>query len=396
MRVGVVGLGKLGAPLAVLAASRGHKVIGLDKNERTLLSFRNGIVPIREPGVQDLFESLPKDALLVTGEPPMLSDCEMVLIIVPTPSGPDGRFANTFVQEAVWAVGDAWRRTQEWKTLVICSTVMPGSTSGEITEILEFGMRARAGEKFSVVYSPEFIALGSVLKDMQHPDMVLMGSDDPGGFEDYQRFVSTIVDPDTPIVRLSTVDAEIAKIAINTYLSVKVSYANNLANICSGIPGANADQVLAAVGMDSRIGSKFLKPGGPVAGPCLPRDTIAFSCMAKDANECAHLAHAADEINDYQIERIVRRLAGYKAVAILGMTYKPESDVTEMSLGTRLCESFVGMGTNTNIADPLLGLKPAQQAIDESEAVVIATPHQEYQSLDFQGKTVIDPWGLLK
>lgn len=398
MQIAVVGLGKLGLPLATLAASKGHSVVGIDKSVGTITSLNNGISRVDEPGLQELLDQSIHNMKFTT-DFVEAKDCEMAIIIVPTPTGSTGGFVSTFVSEAAWAMANEWKKSNDWKTFVIASTLMPGQTH-DVAELISWGMSSpsgepRPGQDFGLVYSPEFIALGTVLRDMQHPDMVLIGADDSASRSHYLEYVKTIVQQDTPIIDMSIVDAEIAKISINTYLDMKIAYANNLSNICEGIPGSNAVDVLKAVGVDSRIGGKFLLPGGPPGGPCLPRDGVAFCAMAKAAGVDADLAAAAEAINDHQIERILAKLVGY-SVVILGLTYKVGSSVTEMSLGSRLWKALADLGQSVAVsATPNIPLD-IQELINENEAVVIATPYPQYAKYDFKGKFVVDPWRLLE
>jgi UDPglucose 6-dehydrogenase len=237
--------------------------------------------------------------------------------------------------------------------------------------------------------------------------MVIAGVEDDDVFDAFLDVSMSYVNADeTPYHYLSYVDAEVAKIAVNTYLTMKINFANTVGEVCEGLPNGDAHQVLEAVGSDSRIGDKYLKVGGTPSGVCLPRDSKAFAALADSVGAKAPLAIATDEISTRTVSRISDMLGDYDNVAILGMTYKPDTAIITESLGLRLMHDLATEFCSVAVYDPIADLSSlvsdvtvapsAEAAIKLSEAVVICTPLEEFSDLDFGGRFVIDVWNIAK
>lgn len=405
-RISIFGLGKLGAVLAAVTASRGFDVIGMDLDERVVGEVNAGRPPVTETGLAALMRDAHFRLRATTRVADAVDSSDIAFIIVPTPSRNAGGFDVSYVLDVVSGIGAALRDDErDWFTVVVCSTVMPGSTAGEIRATLEASSGRTVGHDLGLCYSPEFIALGSVIHDMTHPDLVLLGADDARSRADLRSVLEKLVDTDPAWHELSIVDAEIAKIAINTYVTMKISYANTLAEICERIPGADAELVAAAVGADSRIGPKYLNPGGAFGGPCFPRDNAAFGSLASSVGLSAPLAAATDEVNLRQAERLADDLKHLDRVSVLGLSYKPQTNITERSFALDLCELLQHAGVVVTAYDPVvrspavptLGfvVPSAEEAIQASDHVVVATAWPEFASLDFYGKQVVDVWGIV-
>ena len=260
---------------------------------------------------------------------------DATFIIVPTPSVASGEFSNRFVLEAVTEVGKGLSKSSVKDHLVvIVSTVMPGSTQGEIKSAL----LAAAGESsmnLQICYSPEFIALGTVIKNMQYPDMILIGEEDSRAGDLLSEISLSIVKNEPIVMRLTLAEAEISKIAINSFVTTKISFSNQISEICESTPGTSAKKVLAAIGADSRIGRSYLSAGTGYGGPCFPRDNRAFRTYANTIGVDADLSIATDAINVRQDQRVIRlvnsKLARGSRLLVVGLSYKPDTDVTEES-----------------------------------------------------------------
>ncbi len=398
MNIAVIGLGKLGAPLAAVAATKGHSVVGVDTSLEVVQMINHATAPVFEPGLADLISALPTGRLTATT---CLADAiqhaELSILIVPTPSLPDGAFdARLLVQLAADIAGVLTTTHHPHPhTVVISSTVMPGTTAGSIRGALE-STGLVVGTTVGLVYSPEFIALGRVLHDLHQPDMVFIGADDVLSRTTYQRFIQTIVAPVMPIM-MTTREAELAKLAVNCYITMKISFANMVGMMCHRY-GADPHLVTHAVGQDSRIGRRYFKPGGPWAGPCFPRDGRAWQTAAAVVKLPMNLMTAVQEINDLVVETIMKQCAGALVIVILGLTYKVDTSVTDESLGRRL-ETIFATWPETRVLthDPAVdGRTPAQELVDSADTVVIATEWPEYCALDYTGKYLVDPWGLLR
>jgi UDPglucose 6-dehydrogenase len=418
MQIAVVGLGKLGAPLAAVLASKGNQVLGIDVNPEAVRLLNEGLAPVEEPGLQGLV-SASHERLSATTELGTAADADLTILLVPTPSDERGAFSNEHVLAALDEVGRGLRGRDDYHVVVVASTVMPGSCEGEIRPALEIASGRRVGDTLGLCYSPEFIALGSVIRDMLEPDMVLIGqSDDRAGqlLEDLYRGV---VENDPPFRRMSLVNAELTKIAVNTYVTMKISYANTLAVLSERLPGADVEVVTDALGLDTRIGAKYLRGALSYGGPCFPRDNKAFGVLARDLGAEALLAEATDAVNVAQTDRLAQvvesRLEGRNAVGILGVAYKPDTGVIEESPGLALAMRLAHAGYEVHVYDPLAtdaavraldglvkGCSSAAELLARSDVAVITTPWPEFaqlplDALEREGRrsVVIDCWRVL-
>jgi UDPglucose 6-dehydrogenase len=418
MDIAVIGLGKLGSPLAAVLAARGHRVIGVDINPALVEAINAHRAPVVEPGLQRCMDEAGRRLSATTDFGTAISQTDISFIIVPTPSV-DGVFSNRFVVDAVRRIGNALKRTDRYHVVNVTSTVMPGSTGGEIRKALEEASGQRVGETIGLTYNPEFIALGSVVRDLLRPDLLLIGESDKRAGDLLEAVYRKTLDPVPPIRRMNWVNAELAKISVNTFVTTKISYANMLAEICEQLPGADVDVVTAALGEDSRIGRKYLRAALGYGGPCFPRDNAAFAGLARRLGAAAEIAEATDAINRRQVHRIValvRRLSGpTSSVAVLGLSYKPQTPVIEESQGVMIARSLAQAGYTVLAADPLaletassvlgesvLPIATPEAAIGTADIVVIATPAPEFAELPPDAftaggrrRTVIDCWRVL-
>ena len=224
---------------------------------------------------------------------------------MPTPSDPvDKTFSLRNVMLAAEKIGAALRKKQGWHLVVLSSTVMPGSTGGKLLPALEAYSGKKCGAGFGLCYNPEFIALGSVIRDMLNPDMILIGESDERSGDILERLYIGVCDSNPHIRRMNHVNAELTKISVNTFVTTKISYANMLAQVCETLPGADMDVVTSAIGCDSRIGQKYLKGALGYGGPCFPRDNLAFSALARANGVQPILAQATHELNQSQAPRL--------------------------------------------------------------------------------------------
>lgn len=418
MKISVIGLGKLGAPLAAVLASKGFPVVGTDLNPAFVDAVNAGRAPVDEPRLQELITDNRERLRATSDAEAAVLETDVTFVIVPTPSGADGRFENASLLEAMQTIGAGLRRKTSYHVVAITSTVMPGSTGGEIRAALEVHSGRRVGDNLGLCYNPEFIALGTVVRDMLSPDMILIGESDDRAGGILERIYERSCDNKPAIRRMNFVNAELTKIAVNTYVTTKISYANMLADICDRLPGADADVVTQAVGSDSRIGVKYLRGAIGYGGPCFPRDNVAFASLARSLGARADLADATDAVNRYQVERVLgavqSRLRAAGTVGILGLSYKPDTAVVEQSQGVMLATRLVEEGHPVLAFDPkaldagraamarrFIAAASAEDCVRRASLVVIMTPWPEFRAIPahaFEREprlTVIDPWRLL-
>jgi UDPglucose 6-dehydrogenase len=315
------------------------------------------------------------------------------------------------VLEAVRRIGECLRGTSRYHVVSIVSTVMPGSCDGVIRAALEEAAGRPCGEALGLCYNPEFIALGSVVRDLLKPDMVLLGAFDGKAGDTLEQVYRSVTT--APILRQSLIDAEIAKISLNAYVTMKISFANMLAELCEQSPGADAHQVAKVLGHDSRIGARYLAGALGYGGPCFPRDNAALQHFAAGLKVGAELAAATDAVNRRQAERVARLAAKHLApgakAAILGMAYKPATPVVEESQGVMIAAALTKSGVAVTVHDPLaldgaravLGDRVAyaasmKEAVAEAGLVLLATPDPAFAGLQAlladRDVTVIDCW----
>jgi UDPglucose 6-dehydrogenase len=417
--VAVIGLGKLGSPLAAVLAQAGYRVIGVDVDPALVAAMNAGRAPVHEAGLETAIKAAGSRLSATDDIGAAIRATDISFVIVPTPSDSDGVFTNRWVLDAVREIGLALRGIDRYHVVSITSTVMPGSTGGPIREALEKASGRRVGETVGLTYNPEFIALGSVVHDLLHPDMVLIGESDPRAGDLLERLYRGVVGTEKPIQRMNWVNAEIAKISINTFVTTKISYANMLAELCEKLPGADVEVVAAALGKDSRIGSKYLRGALGYGGPCFPRDNVAWAALARSVGAGAEIAAATDAVNRRQVDRlvaIVREHSGPDAtIAVLGLAYKAGTPVTEQSQGVMIAQRLIEAGYRVLLSDPLalesaaavlgegaVAVGDPGSAVAKARVIVIAAPMPVFAALRPENftkgggrKTVIDCWRVL-
>lgn len=419
-RVSVVGLGKLGACMAAAMASKGMQVIGVDVNPRYVDLINQGQAPVVEPGLSECIAAN-RDRLSATSDyRSAVLASDVSFIIVPTPSDEKGGFSLRYVTQAVREIGRALAEKPGYHLVVITSTVLPGSTQFGILPILEEASGKRCGQDMGLCYNPEFIALGSVIHDLLNPDFLLIGECDEKAGSTLETFYAAFCDNRPPITRMNFVNAELTKISVNTFVTTKITFINMLASVCEELPGADIDTVSAALGLDSRIGRRYLTGALGYGGPCFPRDNQALSLLAQMLGAPALLAETTDQMNRVllarQTERIRKSVSPGMTVSVLGLAYKPDTNVVEESQGLALARSLVGNGNKVIVFDPL-AMENARQVLkddvqyaqspreclEQADCVVIANPCKEFRALepeDFPRRRgpviVFDCWRVLQ
>ncbi len=420
-KLSVIGLGKLGVCSAACLASKGFSVIGVDINKDFVDAMNNGKATVYEPGLQELITAS-RDRLRATQDyEKTVRESDVTFLIVPTPSRQDGHFSDRYLQDALRHLAMALKTTKKkYHLFVITSTVSPGTTEENLIPLLESVSGKKLNNDFGVAYNHEFIALGSVIKDFLNPDMVLVGESDKFVGDKLEDIYKVVCENRPYIARMSLISAEITKISLNSYITMKISFANTLANICEAIPDANVDDITKALGADKRISPYYLKGGLSFGGPCFPRDNRAFAAFAQKYGRDAKLAKTTDAVNELQIENLVKRVMTYipsgnsKAVSILGLTYKPNTPVIEESPAIKLIEELLKKDLEVIVYDPLamdnvrsyfgdniLYASSVKDCIAYSSLCIITTQADEFKSIDDSYisndlTVIIDCWRMLE
>jgi UDPglucose 6-dehydrogenase len=400
-KVAVIGLGRLGFPLAVALAHRGFKVFGIDIDPDVVEAVNAHRIPehIHEPFLQEMLDGT--ENLIATTDMEAAAFAPISIVLVGTPADSEGAFSLAFVLTACQALGIALQGRTAYHTIIISSTVMPGSCDGPIRAALEETSGKKVGRDLGLCYCPEFVALGDTLRGFQEPDFVVVGSSDiKADFQArslYKRFCRN----DPPIVQTNLVNAEIAKLAVNCYVSTKMTFANMLAELCEQIPGANVDAVTGTVGLDSRIGRKYLTGATAYGGLTFPMAMRSLLKVARSVDMELPLIEAVDSENLQQIYRLRKIIEHYRVrveaekVGILGLSYKPGISSAASSAGMALL-LYGGFIAFDPIVQVEQSVESAQTCADHSDIVVITTPWPEFEEVEFhKGQVVIDCWRML-
>jgi UDPglucose 6-dehydrogenase len=418
-RISIVGLGKLGAPFAACLAVKGFQVIGVDIDDEKIQSVDGGQPPVFEPGLKELMRMSGARFRATRNYEEAVWNSEVTFILLPTPSENDGGFSLRHVLQACARIGLALRQKAAFHLVVLTSTVLPGSTGGEVRQTLEKNAGAACGESFGLCYSPEFVALGSVIRDLLNPDFILIGESDRRSGDRLVSLYRNFCENDPPIVRMGFINAEVTKLALNTFVTTKITFANMVARICEQLPGADVDVVTSALSMDTRIGGKYLKGAIGYGGPCFPRDNLALAFLARRLGAKATLAEATELANRDESQRLARlvksKLSTGGKVGILGLAYKPNTDVVEESQGVLLAQALLAESVPVCLYDPVAAQnarkllaesavfsESVEECVRFADVLVIATPWEEFKRLspaalngDGSRRVLIDCWRLL-
>lgn len=419
MRLSVIGLGKLGAVMSAVHAYRGYEVIGLDVNEWLVNEIKEGRCPIYEPGLGELMAKLNGRLRVTMSYNEAVGDSDVSFIIVPTPSGKDGKFSNDYVLSAIRGIAPVLKNKKGYHLVVVTSTVMPGTMENVVKPELEKLSGKKCNKDFGLCYSPEFIALGNVIDGMLNPDAVLIGESDKNAGLMLEGIYRKVCANNPSVRRMSLWNAEVAKISLNVFITTKMSVAETFAEVCERFPNGNVDTIVDFLGLDSRIGRKYLTAGSGWSGPCFPRDGRAFIEFAKELGVECPIQQTVDSFNKAYSSDIAMRAMSLlqhpfnTTVSVLGLTYKPNTNVIEESASLTMIRVFCKAGLGVRVSDPAgmentkkelgdLNVEYAKDIADclkGSDLCVLATPWDEFKALkpqtflEFMRKPVVlDCW----
>jgi UDPglucose 6-dehydrogenase len=373
-KVSIFGLGKLGASMLAGMAHRGLEVVGVDVSERAVSAVNEGLPPVQETGLAEMIAANRPRIRATMDAQDAIFNSDVTFVIVPTPSDAQGAFSLQYAAHAFKSIGQALKVKSSYHVVVLTSTVLPGATRFGLLPILEGESGKKCGKDFGLCYSPEFIALGTVIRDFLNPDFYLIGEFDKRSGDMLEAVDRIVCEKPEPVCRrMSIENAEIAKVSVNSYVTMKISFANILADICERVPGGDVDVVSDALGTDSRIGRKYLSGGLGFAGPCFPRDNVALNFLGDKLGADTRLLAVNDQYNNSLTDRVVRRVHGLvqrgSTVAVLGLSYKPSSHVIDASQGIQIARLLSDLGYRVVGYDPLAG-EMAKQALGDK--VIIA------------------------
>lgn len=396
MRICVIGTGYVGLVAGTCLADMGNDVICVDNDLEKLIKLNDGIVPIYEPGLEELIK-----ANVTEGRLKFSSDLDnavkqslVCFIAVGTPQGQDGAANMQYVMDVAEGIG---KSINGYKVIVDKSTV-PVGTADKVTEVIK---KYYDGE-FDVVSNPEFLKQGAAVDDFLKPDRVVIGSNSPKATAIMQEVYAPFFRTASRFVIMDVKSAEMTKYAANSFLAIKISYANEIANICEAV-GANAEMVRIGMCSDKRIGSQFLFPGLGYGGSCFPKDVMALMKTAKDNNCTCRLIEAADEINKEQrvifITKILQRfgmnLAGI-TFGVWGLTFKPKTNDMRMAPSITIINALLGFGARIKVYDPkgfeqaknvfgdrVIYANNSYDALKDADCMLLLTEWNEFRRPDF-------------
>jgi UDPglucose 6-dehydrogenase len=397
MRVTMVGSGYVGLVSGACFADFGHQVICVDKDPAKIEALKRGQIPIYEPGLSDLVaNNLAAGRLQFTTElAPTVQQADAVFIAVGTPSRRgDGHADLSYVHAAAREIASALSGF----TVVATKSTVPVGTGDEVERIIR---EVRPDADVLVVSNPEFLREGAAIQDFKHPDRIVIGANEPRAHAVMTELYRPLYLNAAPMLFTSRRTAELIKYAANAFLATKIAFINEMADLCENV-GADVQEVARGIGLDNRIGAKFLHAGPGFGGSCFPKDTLALMKTAQDHGTSVRIVETVIAINEVRKRGMARKVATAlggavrnKTIAVLGLTYKPNTDDMRDSPSIPLITALQDMGANIRAYDPA-GMEQARQVLsgvtytpdpyacaERADALVIVTEWEQFRALDF-------------
>lgn len=407
-KISVIGSGYVGLTTALGLVKAGREIICIDRDENRVATINGGMSPFYEPEfVENLTELTRHPELFrASADYAHITDSDIVFICVGTPAADDGGIDLADVRHCAGIIGRQIAACTQKPVIVVRSTVVPGTTEGVVLPILEESSGKRTGGGFSLAANPEFLQEGKALRSFREPDKIIIGEYDRNAGDVLEELYTGC---DAPVIRTSPSAAEIIKYASNTFLAAKISFINEIGNICKKA-GVDVYDVAGAIGLDPRIGRRFLNAGIGFGGSCLPKDLQALIRRAEDLGYSPSLLKAIHETNIGQSDRfmdLVRIRLGDlkgKTLAVLGIAFKPGTDDIRQAPALAVISGLLNAGATVRVYDPLVKqdarfegseevtwCSGTEDAMKDCDAVIITTEWEEFRDPDlYRGKTVFD------
>jgi len=398
MNIAIIGTGYVGLVTGTCFAEFGHTVSCIDKNAEKITALQNGKMPIYEPGLDVMVRHNVQEGRLsfTTEMATAIPEADPVFIAVGTPTSRrgDGYADLTYIHAAARELAPFL----QGYTVVVDKSTVPIGTARQVERIIR---ETRPDADFDMASNPEFLREGAALGDFMRPDRVVIGVESPQAEQVLRAIYKPLFLRDTPIVSTGIETAELTKYAANAFLAVKISYINEIANVCEAV-GANVSDLAKAIGMDGRIGNKFLHPGPGYGGSCFPKDTLALMRIVQEYGENVRIVSAAVEVNAAQKARMVKKIREMlggsetgKSIAILGLTFKPETDDMRDAPALTILPALLEKGALLRVHDPqgmpearkmlpegIMYVGSAYEAVQDADCVVLMTEWNQYRALD--------------
>jgi len=403
MKISVIGSGYVGSVTAACFAEAGHEIVCVDIDEKKVEQINAGIPPIYEEGLGDLLRKYAGKKLIATIDYEFaVRETDISFICVGTPSAEDGSIDLSIVRAAATNIGEALAKKKGYHVVVVKSTVVPETTEKFVLPVLEEASGKTAGKDFGVAMNPEFLREGKAVHDFMHPDKIVIGAIDRKSgdliSELYRKF-------ECEVIRTNPATAEMIKYANNSLLATKISFANEIGNICKKL-GIDTYEVMAAVGKDFRISPRFLNSGAGFGGSCFPKDVKALIGKAKAIGYSPILLESVIAVNEKQpllmTEILIRKignLAG-KKIAVLGLAFKNETDDIRESRAISVIAELLRLGAKISAYDPMAieNMKrvfptieysgKAEDALKGADACLVMTEWDEFRQLESESENM--------
>ena len=395
MKLVIVGTGYVGLVSGACFAEFGYETICIDKDTKRIQKLKLGKCPFYEPGMDNLLSKHLNETKLLSFSLSLsesIKDADLVFITVGTPSR---RLNDDADLSYVWSVADEIAKNIKKYCVVVTKSTVPVGTSKEIKKIIG---KLVPEDLFDVVSNPEFLREGSAIDDFMRPDRVVIGSENSKSEKIMKELYRPLYLRETPIVSTSIETAEIIKYASNSFLATKITFINEIADLCE-VVGANVQDVSKAMGIDQRIGNKFLNAGPGYGGSCFPKDVKAFSSTAKKFNIDLSIINAVDEANQKRIDKIgdkiMKHVKNNSVISFLGLSFKPNTDDIRDSSSIKLANYLFEKGYQIHCFDPVAMdnakkefnhfryFESAFEACNNTNAIIIGTEWNEFRALNF-------------
>ena len=400
MNIAVVGLGFVGLSISSVLASKNYNVVGIDIDNQKCSDIRNGVLPLFEPGLENTLRVGLKKKLTISNNFSLIKNCDMIFVTVGTPQKSNGAIELSMIKKATTTIGQIIKKSKKNPIIFIKSTVVPGTAQNVILPILEKKSGKKANRGFGIISNPEFLQESNAIRDTKYPHVIILGGKQTKYMKKAKMFFSKM-HPNVPIVITNFQTAEMIKYANNSFLATKISFINQLSNICQNIPGTNIDDIAKIIGLDSRIGKLFLNAGPGYGGACLPKDISALIKFSDKIGVKPILFNAVEKTNHEQMNNIIslmKKILGditAKRITILGTAFKPNTDDVRDSKSIELIKKLLKNKANITIHDPkaiestkkifgekIIYAKSIADALNKSQCGVIMTHWKQYDTLN--------------
>jgi len=403
MKISIIGCGYVGAVTGACFAALGHDIIFVDLDPTKVAAINAGKAPIFEPGLDELLQKHSSNIVATGDLADAVSHTEITFICVGTPSQQDGSIDLTYVRSAAAGIGRVLRQKPDHHTVIVKSTVLPGTTEGAVLPILEAESGKQALVDFGLASNPEFLREGSALTDFFRPDRIVIGASDDRSRRLLEDLYSAL---DCPKMITAISVAEMIKYVSNAFLATKISFANEIGNVCKRM-GIDTAEVFRGVGMDHRINPAFFQSGIGFGGSCFPKDVRALIAKAEEVGVEPKILKDVIEVNEEQPLKLLELLetripdVDRKTIGLLGLAFKPNTDDIRESRAIPIVEILLRKGATVLAYDPMamgnfrklypqINYVPTAADALAADAVLITTEWKEFEGLNYSGKTVID------